>query len=74
MPNRKTFDPSERYDHSGRPVEHAQENDLKPDIGEDAPGIDTSDAPAPARMDGEDRSSLGPRKTGSRGGKPPAGH
>jgi hypothetical protein len=35
MPNRKTFDPRERYDHSGRPVEHAQRNDLKPDISEE---------------------------------------
>jgi hypothetical protein len=41
MPNRKTFDPRERYDHSGRPVEHAKKNDLKPDISEEAPGADT---------------------------------
>jgi hypothetical protein len=37
MPNRKTFDPSERYDHSGRSVGHAKKNDLKPDISEEAP-------------------------------------
>jgi hypothetical protein len=36
MPNRKTFDPREKYDHSGRPVEHAQANDLKADISEEA--------------------------------------
>jgi hypothetical protein len=61
MPNRKTFDPSERYDHSGRPVEHAKKNDLKPDISEEVP--DTAGADA----------SPGPRKTGSRGDKPTAG-
>src|ERR1700734_3757755 len=56
MPNRKTFDPREKYDHSGRPVEHAQRNDLKPDISEE--GVD----PTPAS----------PRKSGDRVGKPPA--
>jgi hypothetical protein len=40
MPNRKTFDPRERYDHSGRPLEHAKKNDLKPDISEEAPAAD----------------------------------
>jgi hypothetical protein len=65
MPNRKTFDPRERYDHSGRPVEHAKKNDLKPDISEEASGMDT-----PV---GEGNASLNPRKARSRGDKPPAG-
>jgi hypothetical protein len=60
MPNRKTFDPREKYDHSGRPVGQAKKNDLKPDISEEAP-----DAVAPARSkEGSDR---------SRGDKPTPG-
>ena len=35
MPNRKTFDERERYDHSGRPLGHRQANDLKPDVSEE---------------------------------------
>ena len=58
MPNRKTFDPREKYDHSGRPLEHAKKNDLKPDISED----ESRESP-----------SLGPRKTGNRGTRAPAG-
>jgi hypothetical protein len=38
MPNRKTFDEREKYDHSGRPLDHRQENDLQADVKE------TSDA------------------------------
>jgi hypothetical protein len=53
MPNRKTFDPREKYDHSSRPVEHAQKNDLKADVSED-------DANAPAKSEA---------KTGSRASK-----
>jgi hypothetical protein len=58
MPNRKTFDPRERYDHSGRPVEHAERNDLKPDVSE-RPDTVQKGARPPA-----------PRRTG----KPRAGH
>jgi hypothetical protein len=68
MPNRKTFDPRERYDHSGRPLEHAKKNDLKPDISEEAAGADS-----PGSETGREHVSLGPRKTGSRADKPPAG-
>jgi len=52
MPNRKTFDPREKYDHSGRPLEHAKKNDLKPDISEDAAG-----AVAPVSEEGGERAS-----------------
>jgi hypothetical protein len=34
MPNRKTFDEREKYDHSGRPLDHRQENDLQADVNE----------------------------------------
>jgi hypothetical protein len=36
MPNRKTFDAGEKYDHSSHPVTHGQPSDLKPDIKDDA--------------------------------------
>ena len=32
MPNRKTFDEREKYDHSGHPVRKRQPSDLKADI------------------------------------------
>jgi hypothetical protein len=32
MPNRKTFDEREKYDHSGHPVGHRQPSDLQADI------------------------------------------
>jgi hypothetical protein len=38
MPNRKTFDEREKYDHSGRPLTHPQKNDLRPDVSEEAGG------------------------------------
>jgi hypothetical protein len=53
MPDRKTFDPREKYDHSGRPLEHAKKNDLQPDISEDAAGAD-----APVSEKGGKRASL----------------
>jgi len=62
MPNRKTFDPREKYDHSGRPVEHAQKNDLKPDVSEEASREDTPGVASRSR-----------RETGNRAEKPPAG-
>jgi hypothetical protein len=68
MPNRKTFDPREKYDHSSRPLGHAKKNDLKPDISEEA-----SEADAPVSEEGRQHASLSPRKTRSRGDKPPAG-
>ena len=49
MPNRKTFDPREKYDHSSRPVEHAQKNDLKADVSED-------EAKAPAQSEAKTES------------------
>jgi hypothetical protein len=55
MPNRKTFDPSERYDHSGRSVGHAKRNDLKPDISEETPDVVGANAPA-RREESRDRS------------------
>jgi hypothetical protein len=55
MPNRKTLDPREKYDHSGRSLEHAQKNDLKPDINEEDPR--------------PGRDPLDPRDTGVRRGK-----
>jgi hypothetical protein len=35
MPNRKTFDEKEKYDHSGHPLAHRQAGDLKPDVNVD---------------------------------------
>jgi len=32
MPNRKTFDEREKYDHSGHPVGEPQPSDLAPDV------------------------------------------
>jgi hypothetical protein len=32
MPNRKTFDDREKYDHSGHPLGHRQPSDLQADI------------------------------------------
>jgi hypothetical protein len=43
MPNRKTFDEREKYDHSGHPVDKRQPSDLKPDVKNDA---DAQHAPA----------------------------
>ena len=53
MPNRKTFDERERYDHSGRPLGHRQANDLKPGVvGDEEPR--GADSPAD-RATGERR-------------------
>lgn len=35
MPNRKTFDEKEKYDHSGHPLAHRQAGDLKPAVNAD---------------------------------------
>jgi hypothetical protein len=35
MPNRKTFDAGDKYDHSSHPVTHREPSDLKPDIKDD---------------------------------------
>jgi hypothetical protein len=51
MPNRKTFDPQEKYDHSGRPLGHAEKNDLKPDVSEEDPGRRDPLAPRQDRRD-----------------------
>jgi hypothetical protein len=74
MPNRKTFDPSERYDHSGRSVGHAEKNDLKPDVGEHAPKVDGTGSSSPAADRAKSGHSPSPRKAGTRGDKqgPPA--
>jgi hypothetical protein len=45
MPNRKTFDEREKYDHSGRPLTHRQKNDLRPDVSEES---DSNRSPEPA--------------------------
>jgi hypothetical protein len=66
MPNRKTFDPREKYDHSSRPLEHAKKNDLKPDVSEESPEMEASGVDSPARKERGDRA-------GRRGDKPPAG-
>jgi hypothetical protein len=42
MPNRKTFDDSERYDHSSHPVDHAEKGDLST-----TPHDRTADQPIP---------------------------
>jgi len=52
MPNRKTFDEREKYDHSGRPLTHPQKNDLRPDVSEEA---DSKRGPA----------SVAPRRRGA---------
>jgi hypothetical protein len=36
MPNRKTFDEREKYDHSGRPLDSRLPGDLQPDIADAA--------------------------------------
>lgn len=59
MPNRKTFDEREKYDHSGRPLGHAQGNDLKPDISEEERGVAT-----PGSADGSRPSRPGRRGKG----------
>jgi hypothetical protein len=58
MPNRKTFDPNERYDHSSRPLEHAKKNDLKPDVVES--GVDRVES-------GVDREGAEARRAGKTG-------
>ena len=58
MPNRKTFDPRDKYDHSGRPLEHAQKNDLKPDISEEGPAPGDRD-PLDPRVPGSGRAKQG---------------
>ena len=40
MPNRKTFDQRDKYDHSSRSVMRPEKNDLKADVAE-------SDTPVP---------------------------
>jgi hypothetical protein len=59
MPNRKAFDEREKYDHSGRPLGHAQKNDLKPDISEDPPGVATPGVATPGAV--KSRVTRGPR-------------
>jgi hypothetical protein len=46
MPNRKTFDAGDKYDHSSHPVTHRQPSDLKPDIKDDADSAVGANAPA----------------------------
>jgi hypothetical protein len=35
MPNRKTFDEKEKYDHSSHSIAHRQAGDLRPDVNVD---------------------------------------
>lgn len=60
MPNRKTFDVREKYDHSGRSVQHAKKNDLKPDISEEGPA--PGDGDSPVRGDPLDSRDKGNRR------------
>jgi hypothetical protein len=62
MPNRKTFDEREKYDHSGRALNHREGNDLKPDVREDGEfnrGASPEGAP-------ERRALRAPRSTSAR--------
>ena len=49
MPNRKTFDAGDKYDHSSHPVTHGQPSDLKPDIKDDADSAVAVEPDAPVR-------------------------
>jgi len=58
MPNRKTFDERERYDHSGRPLSRRQKNDLGPGLSERTNGAENApvtgtDAGSPASAPGK---------------------
>jgi hypothetical protein len=57
MPNRKTFDEREKYDHSGRPLSHRKTNDLQPDVSEEPDSSRDAASgrgrPRPARPAGE---------------------
>jgi hypothetical protein len=41
MPNRKSFDEKEKYEHSSHPIAHRQAGDLKADVNV---GVDEGDA------------------------------
>jgi|HubBroStandDraft_2_1064218.scaffolds.fasta_scaffold1908078_2 hypothetical protein len=69
MPNRKTFDERERYDHSGRPLSRRQKNDLGPGLSEQANSADDASATAaeeksPASAQARSERRLGGRETG----------
>jgi hypothetical protein len=59
MPNRKTFDERERYDHSGRPLNHREANDLKADVQEDG----ASDRGASSNGDAGPQRDASPKPT-----------
>jgi hypothetical protein len=42
MPNRKTFDDRDKYDHSSHPIAHSQPSDLKAEIKDDRDESDAS--------------------------------
>jgi hypothetical protein len=64
MPNRKTFDEREKYDHSGRSLEHRQRNDLQPDVSEEG---DSKSGGGPAKSAAAPpRAVPGRTKTGRR--------
>ena len=46
MPNRKTFDEKEKYDHSGHPIADRQAGDLKPDVNVEVDAGDGFDSAA----------------------------
>jgi hypothetical protein len=46
MPNRKSFDESEKYDHSGHPIAHPLPSDLQPDVKHEADDAGATAAPA----------------------------
>ena len=52
MPNRKTFDEREKYDHSGHPVGHRLPSDLQADIqdkGDEAAKVPRTDNAKPSK-------------------------
>jgi hypothetical protein len=62
MPNRKTFDEKEKYDHSGHPIAHRQAGDLKPDVNVEADAGDGFESAATREAHGRDVVSQGAAK------------
>jgi hypothetical protein len=58
MPNRKTFDERDKYDHSSHPIARSQPSDLKPDIRDDKDRSDGSGDESVAEKAHPDSSNL----------------
>ena len=71
MPNRKTFDPRDKYDHSSRPLGHAQKNDLQADVSGE--GSRNDEGPGSEQGSSSGRRDPPPGRADSRRGKPSAG-